>query len=213
MVDTTSGQFKVAEEVIGVSHRAAAGEKQKSGFGNFMKDVGVGILTNQSASDGPKPEQVGEVIRLAVNDSISIMARKMEENATQAQAQPVEEAPAINGEILEVNGPMVVIIGIDRSKIKVGDRLDVRRAMSKKSASGKTFTYTDKVGEVEIVEIQSEVMRGSFFGSTPAKEGDLVTNTANIDPSKLKNVTPAESKPAAAPVRQTPPASGVRRKP
>ncbi len=212
MVDTTSGQLKVAEEVIGLSSRPAAGEKPKSGFGGFMKDVGIGILTNKSANDGPKPEQVGEVIRLAVNDSISIMARKMEESAAQAQAQPVEEAPAIYGEILSVNGPMVVIIGLDRSKIRVTNRFDVRRAFSKKSASGKTFTYTDKIGEVEIVEIQSEVVRGSFFGSTPAREGDMVTNTANIDPSKLKNVAPAESQPAT-PVRQQTPTGGGRRRP
>jgi len=212
MVDTTSGQLKVAQEIIGLSNKPAAGQKPKSGVGSFFKDMGIDILTNKSAQDGPKPEQVGEVIRLAVNDSISGMAQKMEENAAQAQAQPVEEAPAINGEILSVDGPKVVIAELDRSKIKVGDRFDVRRVMSKKSASGKTFTYTDKIGEVEIVEIQPQVVRGSFFGSTPAQEGDLVTNSANIDPSKLKNITPAESQPAT-PVRQPPPPTGVRRRP
>jgi curli biogenesis system outer membrane secretion channel CsgG len=206
MVDTTSGQLKVAEEVIGVSSRAATGEKPKSGSGSFMKDVGIGILASKSASDGPKPEQVGEVIRLAVNDSISIMARKMGESAMQPEAALAGNAPVINGEVLSVNGPTVVIIGIDNSKIKVGDRLDVRRAMSKTSASGKTFTYTDKIGEVEVVEIQPQVVRGSFFGSTPTKEGDLVTNTVNIDPSKLKSAAPAESK-TATPVSQPPPAS------
>ncbi len=204
MVDTLSGQLKVAHEIIGLSSRPAAGEKPESPSGSFV--MGRGILANEIASNGPKPAQVGEVIRLAVNDSISIMARLMEDSTVQPEAASASNAPIINGEVLSVNGPMAVIIGIDNSKIKVGDRLDVRRAMSKTSASGKAFTYTDKIGEVEIVEIQSQVVRGSFFGSTPTKEGDLVTNTANVDPSKLKSAAPAESKPAA-PFRQRSPAS------
>ncbi len=228
MVDTTSGQLKVAHEVIGLSKRPAAGEKEESGAKGFFKQLGKDILTNKSANDGPKPEQVGEVIRLAVNDSILSMARLMEESATQAQVQPKEEAPAITGEILSVNHPMVVIIGLDKSKIREGDRFDVRRVMSE-TASGKVFTYTDKVGEVEIVEIQSQVVRGSFFGPAPARKGDLVTNTANIDPSKLKNATPAspqqqsatppnqktatpaQSQPATPVRQQTPTGSGRRR--
>jgi curli biogenesis system outer membrane secretion channel CsgG len=187
MVDTTTGQLKVAREVVGVSRKAEAGG-QKSAKRKFFEDLAKDMLTPQNSRNNTpklKEEDVRNTIRLAVNDAILNIAKLMEERpAETAQNQPA----TVTGRVLAVNGPSVVIAGINKAFVRQGDRLFVRRVRVMKDATtGKDVRYTEKVGEVEIVEIQEEVVIGSFSGAAAAQAGDLITNTSNVAASDLNN--------------------------
>lgn len=96
--------------------------------------------------------------------------------AAATEAAPTKEA-LINGRVLAINGPSVIIANIPRSAVRMGDRLYVRRGTVKRDkVTGKEFRFSEKTGEVEVVEIQDEVIVGSFSGTLSSVESKFSGN-------------------------------------
>jgi len=149
-----------------------------SGFGRVL-----GKLGNSSRPEMKSPtvnkEEIRNVVQAAVDDVVNNITVGIGAYLSGVNRQP--EAPAaekqLNGHVIDVQGPTVFISGLDRSKVHIGDRLAVRRIRVKKDpASGKEIRLSDKIGEVEITEIQDEAIVGSFSGSMKPQDGDQVTN-------------------------------------
>jgi hypothetical protein len=83
-----------------------------------------------------------------------------------------------DGRVLRVSGSMLYISGIDTGGVQPGDKFQVRRLTSDRDAAGNVVSFTEKVGEVEIVEVQSSVAVGRFSSTTndlKPQKGDQVT--------------------------------------
>lgn len=185
LVDATTAKMDVASEAVGVSfQQAETGDKKsksKAGkvFKDFLKDS---VRSNRTRNENKAPtaEDYKKVIRLAVDDAVVKMAQQLDQSDANARKLNVSEGTrsvSISGKVLRVRGTTVIITGINASMVKVGDRLFIRRsAIDRDPASGKEIRYTEKVGEVEINEIQDSVIIGTFSGAESAKPGDTVTN-------------------------------------
>lgn len=175
IVDTTTGVVELSNEMIGMS---AQGPKRSAGA-----RFGMGIL-NDMVGGGKvqvKDEQVRDVVGQAVEDVIGKMTLDVEKYL-KGELRPPEPIltsdKIINGRVLSVRGPSLVITNINKSAVRVGDRLFVRRFISVTDPeTKKATTFSEKIGEVEVIEIQDEVIMGSFTGSGEAQRGDTVTNS------------------------------------
>jgi curli biogenesis system outer membrane secretion channel CsgG len=179
VVDTTTAVVELSNEMIGTSanlrKKRSAGEKIATGV---LKDI---LSGNQSRYPQVKDEHVRDVVQLAVDDVVGKIALEVDNYLSGARRSSVAEAaPAnqLNGRVIEVNGPTIYIMGISKSAIRIGDRLFVRRSRaSRDPVTNREVRFTEKIGEVEIVEIQDEVIVGSFAGSGQARVGDLITSS------------------------------------
>lgn len=183
LVDATTAKMDVAAEVVGLSGAPAdaAEKKAKSGATKILKGIFKDPYHNTAQQNhAPSAEDYKRVIRLAVDDAVGKMAQQLDQsdaNARKLTTTREVAAANISGRVLRVKGTTVIITGIDVSQVKVGDRLFVRReSIDKDPATGKEIRYSEKVGEVEINEIQDTVIIGTFSGAEVAKAGDVVTN-------------------------------------
>ncbi|MGH9843231.1 MAG: CsgG/HfaB family protein [Blastocatellia bacterium] len=182
LVNTTTARVEFINEFVGIS---APPQAPKSTKGEIVGGLISGILTNNSRSGQPvelKDEQIRDVVYLAVDSVVSKITTDLDRHFTNPAAA-TEAAPSkeslFNGRVLAINGPSVIIADIPRSAVRMGDRLYVRRGTVKRDkTTGKEFRFTEKIGEVEVVEIQDEVIVGSFSGTGPVQEGDIVTNSS-----------------------------------
>jgi hypothetical protein len=72
---------------------------------------------------------------------------------------------------------MLFIMDLDPAQVKEGDRLYVRRPKQiRDSKTGRIITTSVKIGEVEIMEVQSNIMIGTFSGAATPLADDIVTN-------------------------------------
>jgi hypothetical protein len=79
--------------------------------------------------------------------------------------------------IYYVEGKMLFIMDLDPAQVKEGDRLYVRRPKQiRDSKTGRIITTSVKIGEVEIMEVQSNIMIGTFSGAATPLADDIVTN-------------------------------------
>jgi curli biogenesis system outer membrane secretion channel CsgG len=209
VIDTTTAFIEASKEASGAS--APSQQKAKSGWRKFMEDW---------ANDGrrqPTPrvteEQLKGVVEEAVDDLVSRITTELDShfsNARQRAEEPVAAGNVLAGRVLRNNGPTVYIVNLNRSQVRRGDRLYVRRGIVERDqATGKEYKFTEKIGEVEIVEIQDELVVGSFTGSSQVQSGDIVTNSENGAgiASAVRSYTPAV--PPPSPSNQAPPARAV----
>jgi hypothetical protein len=181
MIDTTTAHIELSRELIGLSAQPAAPQTKKQVTGQILTDI---FLTNRNNRE---PKLTDEMLRdtghLAVDDVVTKISAELEKSFSHTggeQHQEPEPKTQINGRVISVSGPTVVIVDISRSTVRVGDRLYVRRGRAvKDEVTGRTRKFTERVGEVEIVEIQDEVIMGSFSGSGAAQVGDIITNSAS----------------------------------
>ncbi len=85
----------------------------------------------------------------------------------------------INGLVADATGGVLILNIGSRAGLKVGDRLQVRRKIRevRDPGTGKVLrSIEDKVGEVEITEVDEGSAVGKFMGSGTAKVGDVVKN-------------------------------------
>ncbi len=171
IVNTTTGVVELSNEMIGLS---AQGPKQSTGE-RFGKSILDGINKGKSSQRPPvKDEQIRDVVEQALDDVIGkISSGIISGNFRQPPAAVTAEKP-VNGRVISVNDRSLVITNVGKSDVRVGDRLFVRRF---KTSPDKWLTSSVKVGEVEVVEIQDDVIIGSFSGSGSAQVGDVVTNS------------------------------------
>lgn len=179
LVDATTAKMDVASEVVGISAPPeTSGKKTGSGAKRFLR----GMLKTKTGEKNKTPtvEDYKRVIRLAIDDAVVKMAQQLDQsdaNARKLNTTVNTPTVIISGSIHRVKGTTVIITGLTGAQVKVGDRLFVRRlTVEKDAATGKQISYSEKVGEVEINEIQEAVIIGTFSGAEAAKPGDIVTN-------------------------------------
>lgn len=179
VVNTTTAVVELSNEMTGMSTNV---RKKRSAGERFATDVLSGVLSgNRGRYPQVKDEDVRDVVQLAVDDVVSKITLEVdnylsgERGDTNAGAAPSNR---VNGRVIEVDGPTVYIVDINRSAVRIGDRLFVRRGRARRDpVTGREVRFTEKIGEVEIVEIQDEVIVGSFSGSGQAQVGDIITNS------------------------------------
>jgi hypothetical protein len=193
MVDSTTAQVRAAQEVIGSSETQADRDYTKKD--EVAERVLDGVLDRLNERYGsrlpvpydrstkvlePRTEDFQRVINLAVEDAAARMAQQLD------QGESVSQTPArasgdprslVTGRVLRIKATAVFVTGIHRSQIKLGDRLVVRRLLVERDpATSRDIRYTEKIGELEVAEIQDEVIVGTFSGAEIVRVGDIVTN-------------------------------------
>src|SRR5262245_19161832 len=194
IVDTTTAVVELGNEMIGMSAqpKTSAGTKIFRGLLDQHPEV--------------KDEQIRDVVQQAVDDVINKITEDVEKYLSGARRQPEPLVQnQIIGRVIKVNGPSLIITGIDKAAVRIGDRLYVRRTqVSRDPGTNKEIRYTEKVGEVEVIEIQDQVIIGSFAGSDKAQVDDTVTNNPT-GPSisqpggQTKAPSPASDNPSRSP--------------
>lgn len=223
VIDTTTAVVELSNEQTGMSSAPP-----KSTGSNKVANALGGFLTGGKAKQQDQEkvnEEIRDVVQQALEDTVSKITLDVEKYLSGAlkTVEPTMTADKqVMGSIIEVNGPSLIITGIRKNAVRMGDRLFVRRGKVRRDpTSGREIRYSEKVGEVEVVEIQDEVIIGSFSGSGVAQMGDTVTNnpTAQALPSPnqatatepTRSLAPSSTQPAPAtnttPRAVTPPAT------
>jgi curli biogenesis system outer membrane secretion channel CsgG len=205
VVNTTTAVIEASGGVTGASSplNSSPNKQQKttSVFAGIL--AGKAGRTMRKVGSANKPvkvedEDIRNVVQLAVDDVTNQITRGVESYLSGARHQSTLTAveKQINGNVIDVNGPTIFITGISKSAVKIGDRLQVRRTRVKTDrTTGKETRISDKIGEVEIVEIQDEAIVGSFSGSIKVQEGDSVTDNLSISLAQVS--TPLAGKTGA----------------
>ncbi len=181
LTNTTNGLLQISEEAIGESPAGKA-KPQSAQRTSKWSDLLQGIL------DGNKRQPASRVTRPGRNELITHCQKLTEEavdgmvsNITQ-RIQDVKKPPVVDnklaGQVIRVSGSTVYITGINRELVNVGDKLIVRRSASE-TVGGRTVSFTEKIGEAEITEVQDTVVVGRFSSYGPdlkVQRGDQVTN-------------------------------------
>src|SRR5437868_1977881 len=193
LVDATTARLHVAQEVVGVSipngkeqvgKKPEVAERVIGGVwdalaGRFGSRIPIPInRPTQTAT--PTSEDFKRVINLAVEDATSRMAQQLEQAESKATNPARASEPirtGVVGRVLRVKATAVFVSGVDRSQVKVGDRLFVRRfQVERDPETGREVRYSEKIGELEVTEIQEAVVVGTFSGAEPVRIGDTVTS-------------------------------------
>lgn len=192
VINTTTAVVELSNEQIGASSTPPKSKSSDVGkkLGGFIG--GLGNKNNE-----PKDEEIRDVVQQALEDTVAKITVDIEKylsGASRAAEPTIAPDKQIAGAIIEANGPSLIITGIRKGAVRMGDRLYVRRAKVRVNpTNNQQIRYSEKIGEVEVVEIQDEVIIGSFTGSGKAEVGDTVTN----------NPTGAAATPAMANVTTT----------
>jgi len=183
MVNTTTGLVELSNEVIGVS--------PKSRGSSTASLIATGLISGIFSDGGRQPrekvvvtnDQVRDVVQLAVDQAVTRIATEVDTHIAtggRGEEDKLASESIIAGRIIDLDGPSVVIDEIQRSLVRKGDRLFVRRARERKDPqTGKVTRYTVQVGEVEVVEVQDQVVIGSYSGPGTPQVGDIVTNSVS----------------------------------
>ncbi len=201
VIDTTTAVVELSNEQTGLSSappKTSNGNKVGSAIGGWIKN-------SSSSGSKVKDEDVRDVVQQALDDTIGKITLDVEKylSGVMRAAEPTISADKqVAGSIIEVNGPSLIVTGIGKGAVRMGDRLYVRRAKIRRDPNtNKEIRYSEKVGEVEVVEIQDEVLIGSFSGSGAAQVGDVVTNNPAGPSGALAATVPRTVSPAPAPTQ------------
>jgi len=198
MTNSTTWDLLITDEFIGQAPQGGeskAPEKAKS-----AANPNDTIVTGKSIWDAikykrmPTPSQPSRATRPdrqaeeeycqqltseAVSNLVGSIVSRIQKSKKDEITQTREIENTISGVILRVTGNMVYITGIPSKVLQIGDKLQVKRVSTERDpGTGKMISFDEPVGEVEVLELQSTVVRGRFSSSTDAKpvKGDKVTN-------------------------------------
>jgi curli biogenesis system outer membrane secretion channel CsgG len=177
---------KEAKAVVGITARlintdtaeilasvTGKGESQRSGttmLGDGGGSAGGGGFIDMSSKNFGSTI-IGEAVSLAVND----VSKQLEQNATSLPAKVLH----INGVVADVSGGTLVVNVGSKAGLKAGDRLQVTRPIReiRDPSTGKVIRrIEDKLGEVELTDVDELSSVGKYTGATPPKVGDAVKN-------------------------------------
>jgi len=114
---------------------------------------------------------IGEATHAAVDD----LGRQLDDKAGSLPARTI----SIEGLVADATGGVLIVNVGRKSGVKVGDRLEVRRKVReiRDPSTGKVIKKVeDKVGEMEVTEVDDQSATGKFVGAGQAKVGDSVRN-------------------------------------
>jgi hypothetical protein len=115
------------------------------------------------------------IIGEAVGQAVTEVANKLEGNSDRMPSHVVQ----ISGVVADVSGNSIIINVGAKAGVKIGDRLEVKRAIReiKDPTTGKVIRRVeDNIGEITITEVDDGSAVGKFTGPAPAKVGDTVKN-------------------------------------
>jgi curli biogenesis system outer membrane secretion channel CsgG len=166
MVNTTTGEILAAVTGTGQSTR---GSTSLLGAGGGWTGGGGGSLDMGSSNFANTI--LGEAVRKAVDDTGAQL-----DNA-------VDKVPTIklevSGLVADVSGNTLIINVGKKAGVKVGDKLEVSRAVRtvKDPTTGKVLkSITDKIGVDTVTEVDDDSATITLAGGGPAKVGDIVKN-------------------------------------
>jgi hypothetical protein len=165
MVDTETAEVLATARGLGESTRT----------GTNLLGAGGGSVVGGGAVDMTSKNFAATILGEAVNKSVVQLASQLEQNATRLPTRKL----VVEGLVADASGGTVVLNIGSKAGLKVGDRLQVRRKIRdvRDPATGKIIrSIEDKVGEVEITEVDERSAVGRYTGASPAKVGDVVRN-------------------------------------
>jgi len=165
MVDTETAEVLAAARGLGESTRK----------GTNLLGAGGGSVVGGGAVDMTSKNFAATILGEAVNQSVVQLASQLEQNAARLPTRKL----AVQGLVADASGGSVILNIGSKAGLKVGDRLQVRRKIRdvRDPATGKIIrSVEDKVGEVEITEVDERSAVGRYTGASPAKVGDVVRN-------------------------------------
>ncbi len=170
-VVTLTGRIVSTEtgEVLAV----ASGQAQSSRSSTSMLGSGGYWGAAGSALDMTSQDFSNTIMGEAVNSAVASMAKQFEGRAAQLPTHKVE----IDGLVADVNGDQLILNVGGKLGLKVGDRLEVRRKSReiRDPATNKVIRRVeDRIGDVQITEVDAESAVGKFSGASSPKVGDAV---------------------------------------
>jgi curli biogenesis system outer membrane secretion channel CsgG len=162
LVDTTTGEILAAVTGEGESKRSGTSLLGAGGGGG---GAGGGAFDTHASNFGQT--LLGEAVTQAVQE----VGSQLGTSAANVPTRKVE----VSGLVADVSGNTLIINIGSKTGLKVGDKLDISRAVRqiKDPTTGKVIkTVTNKVGEGTVTEIDTDSATLSFSG-TGAKVGDV----------------------------------------
>ena len=166
LIDINTAEILAAHTAKGESKREGT---SLVGAGAGGGAGGVGGYDFSSSNFGET--LIGEAVHEAVNG--------LKSQLEQGSAQIVARKIVIEGLVADAAGNTLILNVGTKGGVKVGDRLQIRRATReiRDPASGKVIrVIEDSVGEVVITEADEVSSVGTFTGATPAQVGDRVAS-------------------------------------
>jgi curli biogenesis system outer membrane secretion channel CsgG len=163
LVDTNTGEILAAVTGEGESKRSGT---SLIGGGGGGGGAGIGGFDTHASNFGQT--LLGEAVTQAVTD----VGGQLGASVANVPTRKVE----VSGVVADVSGSTLIINIGSKTGLKVGDKLDISRAVRqiKDPATGKVLkTVTNKIGEGTITEIDSDSATLSFSGTGTAKVGDV----------------------------------------
>jgi len=158
---------EILASATGMGQSSRSGTSLTGGGGSGWNGGGGG-LDMRSSNFG------ATIIGEATNNAVTDVAGRLERSG---ESLPVH-VMHIEGLVADASGDTLILNIGSRSGVKVGDRLQVTRAVRqvRDPATGKVIrSVEDKLGEVTITEVDEGSSTGRYSGS-PAKVGDTVKN-------------------------------------
>jgi len=166
IINVETGEILASEQGFGKSERSGT---SLVGNGGSNGGAGGGAVDMSSSNFG------STIIGEATNNAVTQLAQALEGDAPRMPARAIK----IDGLVADASGNSLVLNIGSRAGLKVGDRLQVTRAVRaiRDPSTGKVLRQIeDKIGEVVITEVDEQSAVGNFTGSGPAKVGDTVKN-------------------------------------
>jgi curli biogenesis system outer membrane secretion channel CsgG len=196
LTNTTTGKLLISE--IAVSTAGNSGDKRKTenireqadtaakaadALSRIFRNRGIRNPVEPTRAKRPDSREVQEHCRAltdqAVGDVVGQIVGKVQETKSQEIKNRRDIVNKIDGEVIRVSGDRVFISGIHPDIVQAGDKLTVRRNVVERDSKGKSITFTERVGEVEVMEVQESIVVARFSAGAaslqPAR-GDKVSN-------------------------------------
>ena len=178
---------KEAKAVVGITARmintdtaeilasaTGTGQSERSGL-NLAGDGAGGGSGGGGYFDMSSKNFGATIIGEATNKAVVSVAKQLEAKASSLPARVV----TLNGLVADASGDTLVLNIGSKVGVKKGDKLLVTRPTReiRDPGTGKVIRrIEDKLGEVEITEVDEQSSVGKYTGTQPAKVGDAVKN-------------------------------------
>jgi curli biogenesis system outer membrane secretion channel CsgG len=166
MVDTSTAEILAAVTGSGESTRAGT-SLLGAGGGDSAQANGAYDMSSKNFAD--------TILGEAVHKAVDSVGTQLDAEATSLPTRKVQVA----GLVADVSGNTLILNVGSKSGVRVGDMLDVSRAVRtiKDPATGKVIkTITNKMGTATITEVDESSATATYNGTGSAKIGDSVTN-------------------------------------
>lgn len=159
-------------EILAVA--TGKGESTRSGT-SLLGSGGSGGSGGGGEYDMTSKNFAATILGEAVTQAVGAVSQQLDQQSARLPSRKME----VEGLVADATGGAIVLNIGAKAGVKVGDRLQIRRASReiKDPATGKVIRrIEEKVGEVVITEADESSAVGTFTGAAAAKVGDRVTS-------------------------------------